>query len=73
MVVVSLKPRPNHRRYISILRRMTADQRAQKMFELSQFTKQLFLDGLRNRHRELSESQFHDLAQRRLAKCHNRN
>lgn len=29
------KPRPNHRRYIEILRRMTPEQRLAKAFELS--------------------------------------
>ena len=67
------KPRPNHRRYLEILRRMTPAQRAEKMFELSSFTRRLFLDGLRNRHPDLSPEELHRLALSRLRACHNRN
>ncbi|MBC8108726.1 MAG: hypothetical protein H7Z14_19235 [Anaerolineae bacterium] len=52
---------------------MTPDQKVQKAFELSEFAKQVFLDGLRDRHPELSESELHRLALKRLARCHNRN
>jgi len=67
------KPRPNHRRYIEVLRRMTPEQRLAKAFELSEFAKQLFIHGLRERHPELNEEEFHKLLLARLEKCHNRN
>jgi hypothetical protein len=67
------KPRPNHRRYLEILRRMTPAQRAEKMFELSAFTRRLFFDGLRNRHPDLPEDEVRALALKRLHQCHNRN
>lgn len=41
------KPRPNHRIYLEILRRMTPEQRLLKAFELSEMAKGLFLTGLR--------------------------
>lgn len=69
----SIKPRPNHRRYISALRAMTPEQRLRKAFELSEFAIQLFRQGLRKRHPELSEEEFHQLLLSRLEKCHNRN
>ena len=58
---------------MELLRSMTPAQRAEKAFELSDFTKRLFLDGLRNRYPELSEAEFHKLALEHLARCHNRN
>src|SRR5690349_19876073 len=63
------KPRPNHALYIEVLRRMTPEQKLQKMFELSAFTKELFRQGLRQRFPELSEEEFHRLYLERLAKC----
>ncbi len=56
------KPRPNHRQYLEVLRRMTPAQRLNKAFELSEFSKRLFKQGLRKQFPDLSE-----------AKCHNRN
>ena len=67
------KPRPNHEAYLRILRAMSPEQRLQKAFEMSAFTKALFKDGLRRRFPELSQEQFHQLYLERLAKCHNRN
>lgn len=52
---------------------MTPAQRLEKVFELSAFSKTLFLTGLRRRFPDLSEAEFHRLALERLAKCHNRN
>ncbi|GAK51259.1 hypothetical protein U14_02502 [Candidatus Moduliflexus flocculans] len=68
-----IKPRPNHREYIRILRRLTPQQRLTKAFELSEFTKQLFIHGLRKRFPNLSEEEFRKLLLERLDKCHNRN
>jgi hypothetical protein len=67
------KPRPNRRRYVEVLRRMTPEQRLAKAFELSEFAKQLFIQGLRRRHPDLDEAEFHKLLLGRLEKCHNRN
>lgn len=67
------KERPNHARYIEILQRMTPEQRLLKAFELSEFSKALFAEGLRKRHPGLSEEAFHKLLLERLAKCHNQN
>jgi hypothetical protein len=67
------KLRPNHARYLQVLRAMTPAQRLAKAFELSEFSKQLFLDGLRRRFPDLGEHDLRRLALERLAKCHNRN
>jgi hypothetical protein len=67
------KPRPNHKPYLQSLRRLTPAQRLMKAFELSAFSKQLFIDGLRKRFPDLPPDEFHRLLLDRLAKCHNRN
>ena len=67
------KPRPNHRRYLEVLRNMTPEQRLLKAFELSDFAKSLFLHGLRRRFPDVTEEEFRKILLARLAKCHNRN
>jgi len=68
-----IKPKPNHKIYIQTLRKMSPEQRLLKAFELSEFSKQLFISGLRKRFPNLSEEEFRKLLQERLDKCHNRN
>ena len=70
---MDIKKRPNHKLYLQILRRMTPEQRLAKAFELSEFSRQLFIHGLRRRFPDLSEVEFKELLLRRLEKCHNRN
>ena len=70
---MDIKPRPNHSRHLAVLRKMTPEQRIQKAFELSEFTRQLFYTGLRKRFPDVSEQELHRIALARLAKCHNRN
>ena len=70
---MNLKERPNHKKYIEVLRRMPPEQRLLKAFELSEFTKQLFIHGLRKRFPDLPEDEFRELLLERLDKCHNRN
>lgn len=67
------KPRPNHRLYLQVLRRMTPEQRLNKAFELTAYTQAVFREGLRRRFHSLPESDFHRLWLDRLEKCHNRN
>jgi hypothetical protein len=67
------KRRPNHQRYLEVLRALTPEQRLQKAFELSAFTKALFREGLRKRFADASETEFQQILLARLAKCHNRN
>lgn len=67
------KSRPNHQRYIAILRRMTPQERLDKAIELTENARYLFRVGLRARHPDLSEEAFHRVYLERMAKCHNRN
>lgn len=69
---MSIKPRPNHSIYLRVLRRMSPEQRLRKALELSDFSKQLFIQGMRSRFADLPEDEFRALVRRRLAKCHNR-
>lgn len=61
-----MKERPNHRRYIEVLRSMTPEQRLRKAFELSEFSKTLFVQGLRCRHPALGPEAFAELVRARL-------
>jgi hypothetical protein len=67
------KKQPNHKEYIKVLKSMTPEQRLQKAFEFSDFSKELFRHGLRKRFPDLSEEGFQKLYLKRLDKCHNRN
>jgi hypothetical protein len=67
------KKRPNHQRYLQVLRSMTPEQRLLKAFELSAFTKSLFIEGLRKRFPDATPEEFHRIFLARLEKCHNRN
>lgn len=72
-IEVTQKPRPNHRAYLEVLARMTPEQRIAKAFELSEMTRDLFRQGLRERFPDLPKDRFHVLYLERLALCHNRN
>ncbi len=62
-----------HKKYIQILRQMSPEERLCKAFELSEFTRQLFIYGLRKRFSNLQEEEFQKILLERLNKCHNRN
>ncbi|MBI4666044.1 MAG: hypothetical protein HY751_06525 [Nitrospinae bacterium] len=70
---MDMKERPNHRLYIKTLRRMTPEQRLMKAFELSDFSRELFIQGLRKKFKGLAEKEFREELLKRLDKCHNRN
>jgi hypothetical protein len=55
---MNIKPDPNHQLYLQILSRMTPGERLRKAFELSEFTKKLFLSGLRKRFPEKTEKEI---------------
>ena len=67
------KKRPNHLRYLRVLKGMTPEQRLLKAFELSAFSKALFIHGLRQRFPDATPEEFQRILLARLAKCHNRN
>ena len=68
-----IKTCPNHKLYLTVLRKMTPEQRLLKAFELSEFSNRLFLHGLRKRFSEKSEAEIMKTYLERLEKCHNRN
>ena len=67
------KRRPNQAMYDGILRRMTAEQKLRKVFELTEFSRALMKSGLRERHPDLSEEDLQALYVRRLVECRNPN
>ncbi len=69
---MDIKERPNHKIYIQVLRQMSPEKRLLKAFELSEFTRQLFIHGLRKRYPNLSDEEFKKILLERLDKCHNR-
>jgi hypothetical protein len=70
---MDIKKRPNHKIYLQVLRKMTPEQRLMKAFELSEFSKKLFIHGLHKRFPNLPDKEFHKILLERLEKCHNRN
>jgi len=70
---MDIKKRPNHKLYIQVLRRMSPEARLMKAFELTEFSRELFLIGLRKRFPNLTEDELKRLYLERLDKCHNRN
>jgi len=63
---MDIKKHPNHKLYIQTLRRMTPEQRLLKAFELSQFSRDLFLLGLRKRFSCLSDDAIKKIYLERL-------
>ena len=70
---MNIQNRPNHPVYIKVLRRMTPEQRLLKALELSDFSRALFIQGLKKRFPDLPPDRFAELVTTRLGKCHNRN
>ncbi len=65
--------KPANHIYLEVLRRMSPEQRLLRAFELSDFSRQLFLHGLRKRYPDLPDIELHQLFLKRIEKCHNRN
>lgn len=70
---MNIEQSPNHRLRIEVLRRMSPEDRLLKAFELSEFSKQLFVHGLQARFPHLNDDDLHAMYLERLGKCHNRN
>ncbi len=70
---MNLKPHPERKRYIEVLRQMTPEQRLAKAMELSDLGKRLFLHGLRRRFPEADEREIHAIYLERIKRCWNRN
>ncbi|REJ64687.1 MAG: hypothetical protein DWQ31_20575 [Planctomycetota bacterium] len=65
------KPRPNHQRYLAVLRSMTPEERLRKAWELTETARMLMREGIRHRHPDLSEAEVHEIYLREMARCHN--
>jgi len=63
----------SHREYIKIIRKLTPEKKLEKCFDLNEFTKTLFLTGLRNKFPNLSEEDIKKIYLKRITKCHNLN
>ncbi len=66
------KPTPNHAEYLRVLRRRTPEERLSKAFELTTFSRELLLQGLRSRFSEKSEAEVRQIARERLDRCRKR-
>ncbi len=66
------KPRPNHQIYLQALLRLTPEQRLLKAFELTDLSRALFRDGLRQRFPEAAEDELQRIYLQRFDLCHNR-
>ena len=49
---------PDHREYIKMMRRLSPQERLKKSFELTEFTKNLFLAGLKDRFPDLTNKEI---------------
>ncbi|MDD8018640.1 MAG: hypothetical protein PHP42_09730 [Bacteroidota bacterium] len=70
---MNIKPQPNHQQYLVALKKLGPEGRLRKAIELSEFSKQLFLEGLRSRFPEKNEVEIKVLYLERITKCYNRN
>lgn len=70
---MDIKPKPNQALYIKTLRSMTSEQKLLKVFELSDMSKKLFLQGLKKRFPDRSDAEIKEIYLKRIALCHNRN
>lgn len=70
---MNVKPAPNHKVYLEVLKKMSPAERLEKAFQLSNMTKQLFLEGLYKRFPEKNEMEIRSIYLKRIHKCYNRN
>jgi hypothetical protein len=68
-----IKPHPNRKRYLEILRSMEASQRLRKAWDLTEVTRELLRSGLRKRFPHATEAEIHAMYIKRLNACHNKN
>ena len=68
----SPKPQPPRERYLRTLAAMSPEERISKAFELSAWSRDLFMAGLRERFPQMGPEQLRDLYVQRLLKCHSR-
>ncbi len=70
---MDLKPKPNRRLYLEILKKMGPEKRLDKVFELNNLARELFLTGLKRRFPQKSEAEIKAIYLERIKKCYNKN
>ncbi len=68
-----MKKKPNHKKYMDILKKMSSEQKLLKMFELSDYSNKLLWYGLKNKYPDLTDDKIKKIYLERLIRCHNRN
>jgi len=68
-----MKTYPNKQRYQQILKAMSPEEKIIKVFELSELADAAFKAGLRSRHTNMPDEEFHQVYLERRSKCHNQN
>ncbi len=63
----------DHAAYIMSLQRLTPEQRLDIAFELTEFSRELFRHGLRDRFPEKTEEEIDRIFLERIDCCHNKN
>ncbi|MCG2796292.1 MAG: hypothetical protein L6427_10605 [Actinomycetia bacterium] len=64
---------PGHGEYIRVLRGLSPKKRLELTFELTEFSRDLFLHGLKRRFPGKSEAEIQMIFLERIDKCHNAN
>ncbi len=67
------KPEPHRKLYLEILSKMTPEQRLKKAFELTEFSRKLFDQGLRKRFPNATEDELRTIRLARFQLWHKRN
>lgn len=65
-----MKKHPNHKTYILALRQMTPEQRLLKAFELSEISRERFMNRLRNRFPDRDDEELKKLLLERIKRYH---
>jgi hypothetical protein len=60
-------------KYYEILRKMSFEKKAMKVFELTDMTRTLLLEGLKLQFPNKSKEEIHKMYLKRLNECHNSN
>jgi len=58
---------------LAVLHRLSPAKRLELAFDLSDFSRELFLQGLRKRFTDKTEEEIHRIFIERIDKCHNEN
>jgi len=65
-----LKPQPNRKKYIEILRNMTGEQRIRIGFELFEMAKKVMIDGIKAQNPGITSEEIQQEVVRRMMRCH---